>query len=354
MTASLQNHPAANRQIPSNLLNDLFGEVNVIAYSDRLEVTATILLEPNKEGSQTGVALDGSASMQKALGHSWIYAAHYDVSVEERMVAGNLAVAREIDGQKVVQYTQEGWDELQRHGFLIQEPNIVEPIAREVIPYLAEKIDADGGTSVIYWACGGGGDQIEEMGDFTADQARSAVYGGPHSWGEQTHLLPALRYFVERFADADWGFYVFVTDGKLDDLEAVKSYTADLAHRVLAGTSKPLKCVLIGVGENVDADQMRQLDDLPHMLGLDVDIWDHKLAATMRDLRDIFAEVVDENAIVAPSGRVFDHEGRLIKKWNDGVPAKLIFSLPAGASSFILEVAGQRIEQIIAPSLANA
>jgi hypothetical protein len=33
---------------------------------------------------------------------------------------------------------------------------MVEPIAREVIPYLAEKIDADGGTSVIYWACGEG------------------------------------------------------------------------------------------------------------------------------------------------------------------------------------------------------
>gem|GEM_PF-3900701 len=70
--------PSASRQIPNNLLHELFGEVNVSVHADRLDVTATILLEPNKEGSQTGVALDGSASMRKALGQGWAYAAHYD------------------------------------------------------------------------------------------------------------------------------------------------------------------------------------------------------------------------------------------------------------------------------------
>jgi hypothetical protein len=73
---------------------------------------------------------------------------------------------------------------------------------------------------------------------------------------------------------------------------------------------------------------MEQLDDLPDALGLEVDIWDHKIASTMRDLRDIFAEVVDENAMVAPTGKVFDDAGNVMKTWNDGVPTKLVFSLP--------------------------
>ncbi len=347
MSASPPPIPTANRQIPNNQLNELFGEVNVTAHADRLDVTATILLEPNKEGSQTGVALDGSASMKKQLGQGWVYAAHYDMAIEAKMVAQGKAYHRENDGLKVVQYNHDGWDELQRQGYLVREPNMVEPIAREVIPYLAEKIDADGGTSVIYWACGDKGDQIEEMGDLTADQARTAKYEGPQDWGEHTQLLPALRYFVERFADAEWGFYVFVTDGRLDDLEAVKSYTANLAKSIAAGTTKPIKCVLIGVGQHVDETQMEQLDDLPDALGLEVDIWDHKIASTMRDLRDIFAEVVDENAMVAPTGRVFDDAGNVAKTWNDGVPTMLVFSLPVGSKSFTLEVAGQRIEQSI-------
>jgi hypothetical protein len=350
MSSSPPPLPGFNRQIPNNLLNELFGEVNVIAHADRLDVTATILLEPNKEGSQTGVALDGSASMRKALGQGWVYAAHYDSSVEERMLAQGKANRREYDGQNVVQYSQDGWDELQQQGLLVREPNMVEPIAREVIPYLAEKIDADGGTSVIYWACGERGDQIQEVGDLTADQARNASYEGPQDWGEHTHLLPALRYFVERFADAEWGFYVFVTDGRLDDLEAVKAYTADLARRVASGKAKPIKCVLIGVGDSVDEAQMEQLDDLPDAIGLEVDIWDHKIASTMRDLRDIFAEVVDENSMVAPTGRVFDDSGTVFKTWNDGVPTKLVFSLPAHSKSFNLEVAGQRIEQPLSSS----
>lgn len=345
MSATSPPLPGTSRQIPNNLLHELFGEVNVSGHPDRLDVTATILLEPNKEGSQTGVALDGSASMRKALGQGWVYAAHYDSSVEQRMLAQKKAYMREYDGQCVVQYNQDGWDELLLQGLLVREPNLVEPIAREVIPYLAEKIDADGGTSVIYWACGGRGDQIEEMGDLTADQARSAIYEGPQDWGDHTHLLPALRYFVEKFADAEWGFYVFVTDGRLDDLEAVKSYTAELARKIAAGEAKPIKCVLIGVGEHVDEGQMEQLDDLPDALGLEVDVWDHKIASTMRDLRDIFAEVVDENAMVAPTGRVFDDAGNAAKAWNDGVPTKLVFSLPPNAKSFTLEVAGQRIEQ---------
>ncbi|MBK8094935.1 MAG: hypothetical protein IPK32_23935 [Verrucomicrobiaceae bacterium] len=56
---------------------------------------------------------------------------------------------------------------------------------------------------------------------------------------------------------------------------------------------------------------------------------------------------MDENAMVALTGRVFDDAGNVAKTWNDGVPTMLVFSLPVGSKTFTLEVAGQRIEQSI-------
>src|SRR5438876_12227119 len=46
-----------------------FGEVNVYpAAGGKTRVVATILMEPHKEGAQTGIALDGSGSMHKLYG----------------------------------------------------------------------------------------------------------------------------------------------------------------------------------------------------------------------------------------------------------------------------------------------
>lgn len=310
-----------------------------------MDIVLTILMEPLKEGSQTGVALDGSASMQNPFGQAWDYSGSLDEKLVERLKGEGNAKAVIQDGKSLLQYTTAGWDELIKLGYVVQTKNVVEPIAREVVPYLAEKIDADGGTTAIYWACGGAGDEIEQIGDLTAVDAKAASYTGPQDWGMQTHLLPALKYFVERFHDAKWGFYVFVTDGLLDDLEAVKQYTADLSKRIGARKANPVKCVLIGVGSNVDESQMEQLDDLPDAMDLPVDIWDHKISAEMRDLRDIFAEVVDENAIVAPSGRVLDDAGKVAANFADGVPSLIKFSLPLNATEFTLEVGPNKVQQ---------
>jgi hypothetical protein len=104
--------------------------------------------------------------------------------------------------------------------------------------------------------------------------------------------LPAAKYFVERFKDAPWGFYVFITDGELHDLEEVKHYSRQLAKEVAARRRNPVKFVLIGIGSNVNEQQMEELDDLD--TGTEIDLWDHKLAAEMRVLQEIFAEVVDK------------------------------------------------------------
>ncbi len=334
-----------NHQLSSKLLNPAFGELNITPKHDRMDIVLTILMEPVKEGSQTGVALDGSLSMQDPFGRAWKYTKTMDSAFIESLKSSGKAKAVVQDGQTLLEYTNEGWNELISFGYVAPTTNIVEPQAQKIIPYLADKIDADGGTTLIYWACGSAGNQIEVVGDLTSAEAQTFSYNGPQEWGSNTHLLPALAYFVERFADAKWGFYVFITDGRLDDLQAVKDYTATLSKKIGKGEANPVKCVLIGVGSAIDESQMEQLDDLPEAMDLPVDIWDHKIASDMRDLRDIFAEVVDENAMVAPMGRILDDKGNQAANFPDGLPTLLRFSLPLDAKAFSLEVGANQITQ---------
>jgi hypothetical protein len=291
---------------------DPFGEVNVHpSKGGNLRVNATILMEPRREGTQTGIALDGSGSMASLYG------------IEEQQ-GGFFA---SLFGKKKPQATNE-----------------VTPVAQKLCAYLARKLDADGGTTCIYWATGPGGSKIEVVGDLTADQAEQHIFGPPQHFGTGTQLLPAVRYFVDRFADAPWGFYVYITDGELHDLEEVKRYSTQLAREVQNGKRKPLKFVLIGVGANVNEGQMEELDDLD--TGTEVDLWDHKLASEMRVLQEIFAEVVDKNARVADAGKILDDQGRVVKNYSDtGLPALLEFEVPAGTRYFVLDVNGQQIRQ---------
>jgi hypothetical protein len=291
---------------------DPFGEVNVYAaQGGKIRVTATILMEPHKEGAQTGIALDGSGSMSKLYG------------VE--------------DGSRVLSPIFGGPKKL---------TNEITPIAQQLCAYLARKIDADGGTTCIYWAVGENGGGIEVVGDLTAEEAERHVFGPPNDFGTGTRLLPAVRYFVDRFRTAPWGFYVFVTDGELHDLDEVKAYSVQLARDIAAHRRNPLKFILIGVGSSVNESQMEELDDLDS--GTNVDLWDHKLAAEMRVLQEIFAEVVDRNARVADNGRILDSQNRLVKEYGEtGMPAFLEFELPADSEFFTLEVNGARVQQAL-------
>src|SRR5947209_879023 len=254
-----------------------FGEVNVYPQpGGSLRVVATILMEPRREGTQTGIALDGSGSM------SGLYA------VESAGFFASL------------------------FGNPKPPMNEITPTAQKICAYLARKLDADGGTTCIYWATGPAGSKIEVIGDLTADQAEGHLFGPPKHFGTGTQLLPAVRYFVDRFSDAPWGFYIFITDGELHDLEEVKRYSTQLARAVQSGKRKPLKFVLIGIGANVNEGQMEELDDLD--TGTEIDLWDHKLAAEMRVLQEIFAEVVDKHARVADAGKILDPKGQVVKK----------------------------------------
>ena len=290
---------------------DPFGEVNVYPQNNgQLRVTATILMEPRKEGTQTGIAIDGSYSMEHLYGG-------------EEPDGGLLG---SLFGKKKTL------------------PNQIQPVARSICSHLARKIDADGGTTCIYWACGHAGRQYQEIGDLTAEQAEQYNFDPPREFGTGTQLLPAVRYFVDRFADAPWGFYVFITDGALHDQKEVKQYTIQLAQEIASGKRNPLKLVLIGIGPDVQEEQMEELDDLE--TGTNIDIWDHKLASELRVLQQIFAEVVDKNARVADKAKILAPNGDVVKNYSDtGLPAFLDFTMPSGSDHFVLDVEGQQIQQ---------
>ncbi len=337
-----------SRQLPSTIVAREFGEVNVRPVGREVEVDFTILMEPDgerAEGWQTGVALDASASMKSAYGRGLAGKLPPHVADEYRR-RGWLTV-RELDGRKVQSFQREAYEDAVRHGHLSYTPNEMQPLARDFISYLAGSLDEDGGTTVLYWACGDGSG-TEVVGDFTAEQVKAADFAGPRSedFGTGTRLVPAVRYFVDRFRDAKRGMYVFLTDGRLDDLPAVKEYTRRLCREIAAGRRNSVKCVLVGIGARIDEGQMEELDDLD--TGTDVDIWDHKIAKEMRGLVEIFAEVVDENQIIAPSAKLFDAHGGLIKHFGDGLPAKVRFRMPAASHWFELEIAGRRVRQPVA------
>jgi hypothetical protein len=334
-----------HRQLPSNIVAKEFGEVNVSNNGQELEVLFTILMEPQgeeAEGWQTGVALDASASMKDLYGRKLEGKIPPDVSVDYE--SKGWIESKVEEGRKVKIFQKAAYEDAIQKGYFKTSSNIVQPLAQQFTSYLAENLDADGGTTVIYWAAGSGSD-IELLGDFTASECATIDVSGPKTvnFGISTILVPAVKYFVERFVDAKRGMFIFITDGRIYDLDRVKKYTIQLAQDIASGQRHPVKCVLIGVGDAIDKKQLEELDDLE--TGTDIDIWDYKIAQEMASLVQIFAEVVDENQIVAPTGTIYDSSGNIIKKFTDGVPAKVSISLPLNSDWFELEVYGQKIRQ---------
>ncbi|QDU93859.1 vWA domain-containing protein [Lignipirellula cremea] len=335
-------------QLPSNLVAKEFGKVYVHREGDRCHVDFTVWIQELEgamaEGWQTGVALDASASMKNWYGRALIGKIPDDAAKE--YVQKGWIVSRSEDGRNVQVALPVAYKDAMQRGYLKMSDNIVEPWARKFIGYLASELDADGGTTVVYWACGDGSG-FEVLGDFTSEQCETLALKGPETqkFGNGTRLVPAMKYFLERFDDAERGMYVFITDGRLDDLDEVKKYTTELAQQIDAKTRNFVKLVLIGVGDDIDEDQMTELDDLD--TGVDVDLWDHKIAVELRALSEIIVELVGENRIVAPTATVYDSTGAEVKRFSDGLPAQGSFSMPADSDFFELEVGGQRIKQTV-------
>jgi hypothetical protein len=298
--------PPAGGQSSTQLYNVLepWGEINVFPQGPTKRIAATLLTYEVEEGTKTGLALDGSLSMKKLYGRG-------------AAAKGFFAAAA-------------------------PQKNEVQDVARQMSEFLAEEVDYTGKTTVMYWACGNMGAEIEVLGEMDAATAMNEGFGGPAKFGKGTRLMPPLTHFESQSRDAAFAMLVCVTDGALDDLEEVKAFTVQLCQEIEAGRRAPFKGVLIGLGAEVDEEQLISLDDLE--TGTEVDVWDHKLATNLRQMWDIFAEVVSMNQIVAPSGRILDQHGHLLRDYPQGLPAVLEFEVPSTTTHLILEAGGRRTE----------
>ena len=269
-------------------------------------VQAFIPMEKPIEGARMGLAIDASGSMQALFGRK-------------------------------------------PRGIIPGTPNHVQPVARLMAAYFA-KLAADGRVVTLYWAVGPGGKEIQVLGDLTAAEAENHAFDPPDNYGGGTRLLPALQYFTDGtkrkdLHDAPWAFFVFITDGQLEDVEDVKQYCTKLAVDIEAGRRSDLKLAIIGLGDQVDEDQLEQLDNLE--TGTSVDLWDAEKAEDLQDLSELFREVMDESTIIIENdGIIRDPAGNIVVDYRDtGLPALLRFTLPYGAKAFSLEFAGQKVVQ---------
>jgi len=236
------------------------------------------------------------------------------------------------------------------------EPNYVEMVSRKVGEILCD-VTKKGDVSMLYWALGPGGENLEDIGSFERDECETCDISGPNSgaWGTGTKILPPIKKIVEEHFDvAEATMGVIVTDGIIEDEKEAMDYCLKLGKRLIdEGKTESFKLVLIGVGEEVDEGQLERFDDMfeddDDFEGDEIDIWAHGVAAHMKDEADIldvlFGEMMSEDTIIADSGSVLDSSGNEIKSFSDGLPGKFRFVLPKGESSFTIHTPGGEVTQ---------
>ena len=226
-------------------------------------------------------------------------------------------------------------------------PNEVEPQVQWMLEYLATK-DRNGKLRVAYWACGPAGRRVQVVGELQGKDVKRYKFPGPEELGGGTVLTPALRDYVaylkaEVPKGARRGCAVIITDGELHDLDDVKKFSADLARDIVAGKCPRTNFVLVGVGDQVDEEQ---LEEIAHGEYKGIGhLWCHRHAKEIKNVAEIVAVLVDETMTVAAGGTIYDDRGRIVKTYEGRLPAVLEFEVDKAAKSFTLEVNGQRYTQ---------
>lgn len=280
---------------------------------ERGHVRATLLHDPTVEGLDMAMYMDGSASM----GDEYEYKKKF----------GSLM----------------GWL-FNKPAELL--PNRVEPQVQRMLEYLATK-DRNGLLRVAYWACGTGA-RIEVVGELKGVDVQSYKFPGPKNPGASTLLEPALRDYVQYLKEqvpngARRGCAVFVTDGEIHDADKVKKFCTQTVKEMLAGKLPRLNFILVGVGDQVDEEQLEEICHEEYA-GFG-HLWCHRLAEEMTQIAELVAVLVDETMTVAAGGTIYDDKGNVLKLYEARLPAILEFNVPEGCKSFTLEVNGQRYTQ---------
>lgn len=230
-------------------------------------------------------------------------------------------------------------------------PNHVQPVARKLGAALAE-LTENRRVSMFYWAMGPRGDEIQPIGEFDRESCEQISITGPEAnWGKNTRLLPVVKHIVgDDPSRPNWG--VIITDGIIEDEHECIEYCRSLGEQLLlqspdASEVETPKFFLIGVGNDINRDQLDRFDDMfcDAPLGDKIDMWNTAVAADMRDVIHDYLHDID--IIVAPNARVYDDQGNEIIHYADCLPEQICFDLPAGAKAFrVVTPRGEYVQRI--------
>ena len=269
-------------------------------------IVATLLHDPTVEGLDVALYMDGSASMEGEYGPRGVLA--------------------KLGGVK----------------------NNVEPQMRWMLEYLASK-DRNGLLRTAYWATGDG-TELEQLGELSGPQAKEFKFPGPQRYGKGTVMLPVLRDFIayvkaETAKGCRRGLAVIITDSQIHDPDDVRAYSAQVAKEIAAGRLPRLNFVFLGVGSQIDEEQMEKIchDEFAGVGHL----WCHRIADKLEEMPDLVAVLVDSTMTVAAGGTVTDDSGNVLKQYEGRLPAVLEFNVPPLCEAFVLEVGGQKFRQAI-------
>lgn len=333
--------------LPAELMAKEFGSINVRKRKEVFEIQLTLLIQPQAQlpkAWMTGVALDASSSMKKTFGRFLQGTIPAQVA---RVYEKNGWLKKETrDGRKVKTFLRPAVDDAVKRALVSLSSNHMDYLAPEFITYLARHFDVAEAPTLIYWA-GGDGSGIELVGNIKETAGASLTIDGPKemAFGAKTLLLPAFKYLVDRVKTSHMGLFVFITDGRIDDLSDVKQFTALLAQEIIAGKREQVKCVLIGLGSEIDERQMEELDALTSKSF--ISIWDHMIVGNFQETLKIFAQIIREAQIVGRNATIYDSGGNALRRYPDGLPTRLVFSMPVSSPWFELEIDAQRIRQIV-------
>ncbi len=249
-----------------------------------------------------------------------------------------------------------------RKDAFFNEPNYVEAVARKIGNILSGYASS-GQVTVVFWAVGLGGSQVQTIGTFDASGCGSLELLPPKSMGDHTQLLPVLKHICEKISSEADGttFGVIITDGFVEDLDDAKKYCMQIGQELASGKRKPLRLVLIGVGSEVREWQFEELECMFERTPLEdkVDLFSWAMASTMEREREILGPLLAslgywyEEETVAPFGAVLDDRGSVVRDYPHGLPSRLLFTLPKCANGFIVRTPNGDVTQDISEGLGT-
>ena len=192
---------------------------------------------------------------------------------------------------------------------------------------------------------------------------------GPDSsrMGNKTKITPAIDY-IARITDglkADQCklmLGVIVTDGMINDEPAAMKRCFEIAKEILEGKRINTKFVIVGIGNQIDREQLEQFDDMfeesviAKTAGVEldermklagkIDLWTHIILSDISSDQEIvnqafLAELINEDTIVIEEPCTLSvrcsRQDRIVIQEEKPLPGKLRFQVPRDAESIVLE-----------------